>query len=99
MAQDQEIKRLSDGWLALIIGVSWLALTWLSGERIFIKGNTEFGFIAIFITTIFGFILFSAIGVYLIRSDRDAASPSKATVLPSNKYGANECSAKNKDEQ
>lgn len=99
MAQDQEIKRLSDGWLALIIGFGWLALTWLSGERIFIKGNTEFGIIAIFITTIFGFILFSAIGVFLIRIDRDAGIPSIASVLPSNEIGAKECSAENKDSQ
>lgn len=99
MAQDQEIKRLSDGWLALIIGVSWLGLTWLSGERIFIKGNTEFGVVAIFITTILGFILFSAIGVYLIRSDRDAGRPSVSPVSPSNENGAKECRAENKDSQ
>lgn len=97
MADDQKIKRWSDGWLALIIGVSWLFLTWLSGERIFIRGNADFGIFGIFITTIVGFILFSAIGIYRIRTDRDAGKSSDETVLPVREISAKEGSNENED--
>lgn len=96
-ADDQEIKRLSDGWLALIIGFGWLSLTWLAGRGYSSKGNTEFGIVGIFITTIVGFILFSAIGIYRIRTDRDAGKSSDETVLPVREISAKEGSKENED--
>ncbi|KGG86184.1 hypothetical protein P245_20925 [Comamonas thiooxydans] len=55
------------------MGLSMLPLVWISGERMFINGNFEFGVVALFVTTILAFFVMSALAVYIIRSHGDAS--------------------------
>lgn len=72
MTKEQEVKRWNSGWVALVMGMCCLPLAWLSGERIFTKGNTEFGNVAVFMTALLAFLVLLAIAVYMIREDSKA---------------------------